>query len=174
MSYGLKVILFIIGTVGSMAISLHITTDEQAFEYCLQHKNSFIAIVWPIAQGKDAQILEILHAFGEICYQKKVYFTYNQVAKLLAQAHPKIIDIESHVAWYFPPGTIEKPARIFVMQFRNNKTADACKHAVRKLFGMQYRPIHINDYHYETIELAKFFFLNDQTKNPFSLFCVRH
>ncbi|MFA6066845.1 MAG: hypothetical protein WC707_06715 [Candidatus Babeliaceae bacterium] len=132
--------------------------DQEAYQYCCTHKNSFIAIVWPIAQGHDHAIKKILNTYGTIKYQKKVLLNYDQAYHLLHTAHPHIRNIAEHVNWYFPAGTFEKPARIFIVICPSTEQIIACKHAIRKLFSLQYRSIHVNDTHLETISLAKFFF----------------
>jgi len=134
------------------------TTDREAYDYCKQHKHAFIAIVWPIAQGNGEEIREIFKHYGKIIYKKQFFFDHKFAYKILKKAHPLVHDMDEHVDWYFPVGTYEKPARIFVLEFKNAETAIACKMAVRQIFKMQYRPIHVNDVHYETVELAEFFF----------------
>ncbi|MDR3550094.1 MAG: hypothetical protein P4L31_01660 [Candidatus Babeliales bacterium] len=151
----LTTILFFCG-----ALSARIETDHQAFDYCITHEKSFIAIVWPIAQGKDEQIRQTFEKYGAIKYQKSLYFTPDQAYSLLDRAHYNagIADMRKHVLWYFPPGTFEQPARIFVLKFKNVKTATECKYAIRRIFDLQYRAVHINDTHDETVELAQLFF----------------
>lgn len=134
------------------------TNDQEAYSYCKRNKQSFISVVWPIAQGKDAEIKDIFNKYGKIIYKKKVFFTYTKAYTILKLAHPFITHMREHVDWYFPAGSYEKPARIFVLEFENTETAMACKYAVRHIFNLQYRPLHINDTHAETMELAEFFF----------------
>lgn len=133
--------------------------DQEAYDYCKEHPQSFIAIVWPIAQGKDDEIQKIFGNYGKIIYRKKTFLNYKSARTLLKSAHPFINDMDKHVDWYFPAGTFEKPARIFVLEFKNTETAVSCKLAIRHMFkNLQYRSIHINDTHNETIDLARFFF----------------
>jgi len=141
-------------------LSAQIPDDSQAFDYCMTHHNSFVAIVWPIAQGKDERIKRTLNKYGQIKYQKNLYFNPEQALALLTRAHynAKIADMKEHFRWYFPSGTFEHPARIFVVKFKNVNAATECKYAVRRLFNLQYRAIHINDTHNETMELAELFF----------------
>lgn len=147
----------------SVSHAAMLSTDAQAYNYCLSHQSSFIAIVWPIAQGKDNRIEQIFNKFGRIIYRKIVYFTPKKAYKLLKQAHynANISDFKKHLAWYFPPGTYEQPARIFVLTFENAGQATACKYAIRNILfpHLQYRSIHINDYHAETVDLASSFFV---------------
>lgn len=132
--------------------------DAQALQYCVNNKKAFIAIVWPIAQGKDHEIMRILNKYGSIKYRKDVYLKPDQAHHLLRTAHRMVHDMAQHIAWYFPQGAYQRPARIFVVNFKNADTAITAKHAVRRLYKLSYRPIHINDYHSETTELAHYFF----------------
>lgn len=133
-------------------------TDAQAYDYCKKHPHAFIAVVWPLVQGKDAELHAIFKKHGKLVYRKEFFFTYKTARRTLKKAHPLIADLDDHVDWYFPAGTFQQPARIFVVEFKDAATAIACKMEIRHLFKLQYRPIHINDYHYETVEFAKLFF----------------
>jgi len=68
--------------------------------------------------------------------------------------------MNEHVSWYFPSGAFKRPARIFVVKAKSTATMVQCKYAIRRLFGLQYRAVHVNDTHPETVELAEFFFRN--------------
>lgn len=138
--------------------SLHLQTDKQAYEYCLKHKKSFVAVMWPLAQGKDKAIERIFKKYGKLLYYKTAHLNFKKAYHLLQKAHPHIPDMSEHVAWYFPEGTFALPARIFVLEFESAEIAVACKLAIRSLYNLQYRAIHINDTHSETVELAEFFF----------------
>jgi len=162
----MRVVSIVIISCVSLSGAQVLQNDQQAYAYCREEPRSFIAIVWPIAQGKDTLIKKILNSYGHIMYHKKFYFNKADAYTILQQAHqhipaaqPHCGSIKEHVKWYFPKSAYQNPARIFVLYFENPARALACKHAIRNLFpGLQYRSIHINDYHSETIELAEFFF----------------
>lgn len=152
---------FFILTFFNFAFYTHavlLRNDQEAYTYCTQKQQSFIAIMWPIAQGHDSSVTKIFNRYGEIKYRKDFYFTPQQALTILQQAHPHITNMQEHLNWYFPPGTYQKPARIFVLKFPNARTAVTCKHEIRKLYPLQYRSIHINDTHNETKDLARSFF----------------
>jgi len=44
--------------------------DQQAYAYCLADKHSFVAVVWPIAQGKDQELEQLFNHYGKIKYKK--------------------------------------------------------------------------------------------------------
>lgn len=139
-----------------------LSNDQEALVYCLNHTNSFIAIVWPIAQGKEALITGIMNLYGTILYRKEYYFTPKKALHILRKAHANVhipTSMKEHVKWYFPPHTYEQPGRIFVIRFSDMSQNLSCKYAIRRLYpDLHYRSIHINDYHSEAIELAKLFF----------------
>lgn len=133
-------------------------TDQAAYEFCKKNTKSFIAVVWPIAQGKDRLIEAILREHGILHYKKSIVLSPQQALWILSKAHPQITDMPLHFAWYFPKGTLEKPTKVFLMEFSDPTVAIACKTAIRQLFQLQFRAIHINDTHQETLELAHCFF----------------
>ncbi len=139
-----------------------ITNDREAYDYCRHNPKSYIAIIWPLVQGKDEQLLQLFAMYGTINYKKSMYLTPQQAYYLLKKAHPHISNMTEHVAWYFPPGTYQNAARIFVFTCRDQATTVLCKYAIRRLFNLDYRPVHINDTHHETVELAKFFFIKNK------------
>jgi hypothetical protein len=158
------------------AHAYELRNGQDAYNFCVTNKKSFISIVWPIAQGKDPQIEQLFNKHGKIKYKKPVKLSPSQAYYLLKTAHPHIPNMKEHVNWYFPPGVINHPARVYVLTYDSMETAVACKHAVRRLFsGLQYRSIHINDTHQETIELAQFFFGKKTVRKPgrtFTGFCL--
>jgi hypothetical protein len=140
--------------------------DQDAYRHCHSTQNTYIAIIWPIAQGKELFIKNIMNRYGTILYYKPFYFNKASAYVILQQAHqhipngqPHCGSMKEHLKWYFPKGSYDNPARIFVLYFKDTDHALSCKYAIRKLFpGLQYRSVHINDYHSETMQLAQFFF----------------
>ncbi len=164
----------IIVTIGWISVILpqitviqSIINDQEAYNHCLTDNNAFIAIIWPIAQGKETAIKKILNRYGKILYHKPFYFDKLSAYKILHYAHqhipngqPHCGSLKEHVKWYFPKGTYKNQASIYLLWFERSSDAISCKRTIRMLFPqLQYRSIHINDYHAETIQLAKFFFM---------------
>lgn len=155
----IRVVFFILWQTHTFCATM-VLNDQDAFTYCMTHPQSFVAIIWPIAQGKDKEIQQIMNSYGTIQYRKDTYLTHQSAYKILHKSHPSVPFIlkKAHFNWYFPPGSLKKKARIFVVKFSDASIAINCKHAIRNLFDLQYRSIHINDTHEETIEMAHFFF----------------
>lgn len=125
----------------------------------LKNPKSYIAIVWPISPLEaDPQIEEMLNKYGRIVHKEAFVLNRTEVYILLRLAHPHILNTAEHVNWYFPPGTLGKPTRVYIVLFDKLGTAVDTKHKIRRLFNLQYRTIHINDTRAETKELGKFFF----------------
>lgn len=142
--------------------------DKDAYNFCQKSPDTYIAIIWPIAQGKDKKIEKIFSSWGQIKYKKIVYITPKGAFYLLSEAHPHIMDMHEHVRWYFPHGTFDNPARVYLFQCPSVDYVVKCKHQIRKLYKLQYRSIHINDYYHETLNLAKIFF----KKNDFGYYYI--
>ncbi len=144
----------------TMLSATTVTNDQEAYQYCLTHKQSFFAIIWPIAQGKDKEIQAILNSYGTIKYRKDVYLSARGASKLLQKSHPAVPLIlkKAHFKWYFPHGILKNKARIFLVKFKNVQTAVACKQAVRSIFDLQYRSMHTTDTPEDALEMANFFF----------------
>ncbi len=135
------------------------TTDEsEVVQYCKKNKDTFIAIVWPMTQGKSKEIEKLFSSYGTICFKKKIKLTEKTAYLILKESHyncPAAKDMKSHFAWYFPAGALDNPAKIYVIKASSLSKVLKCKYAIRKLFNLQYRAIHINDTHKETIALAE-------------------
>lgn len=138
--------------------------EKDIVEFCAAHNNSFIAIVWPIAQGKHQEIKEKFAVYGKIMYEKEMLLSPQLAYTILKKSHyngpPSVTsDFKAHLNWYFPQKSLfKKPARIFVCTFDTVADATACKYAIRRLFKLSYRAVHINDTHAETEELAQLLF----------------
>lgn len=160
-------LLLIIGLIicNHTANIFAISTDQEALAFCKANTTSYIAIVWPIAQGKDDKIEKLFRKYGKLHYKKIVYFNHKQGASLLQDAHPHITNIQEHMKMYFPSsGIFAKPARIYLLTFKDLETAVKCKHAIRYLFDLGYSSIHTTDYQHEAIKLAEFFYTNNGSK----------
>ena len=135
--------------------------EHTIINYCKKNKDTFIAIIWPITQGKTKKIESLFSHYGKICFKKEILLTEEIAYHILKESHyncPAARDMESHFAWYFPKGALDNPAKIYVIKSSSLSKILKCKYAIRKLFNLQYRAIHINDTHKETIALAKVLF----------------
>jgi hypothetical protein len=154
-------------------------TDRQMLNFCKTNENSFIAIVWPNAQGFDNEIVDLFHEHGTVYGQKNVILSGTEIANVVRMAHrdvfmhkKQVLDIfemddyvAQHVRNYMPfAQNAQKCTRVFVVTFKDVDTQRKCKQHIRNLFNMGYLSIHINDTHDETVELAEYFFGADSAK----------
>jgi len=156
--------MWYIFSIACMFSTVNAFSDHEKLAFCENNSNSFIAIVWPIAEGKDAQIVSLLNTYGKIVHREEKILSPAQAFIILKKSHynaPKSVtsDFKAHLKWYFPKKSLfNKPARIFICLFTDTQQAAQCKYEIRKLFNLSYRPVHINDTHAETLELATLLF----------------
>lgn len=147
--------LLLMGLVSGLVV----LADPGAWQQALQFADSHIALVWPITPaGADAKIEQHLSSAGQILYRQAILLNKILAKQLLRHAHPQIVDLEKHFRWYFPGHTLSKPLRVYIVRFANLAEAVATKRAIRKLFNLGYRAIHINDTPAEAQELAQLLF----------------
>jgi hypothetical protein len=135
-----------------------ISNDHQALKYFMKNKNTYIALVWPIAQGKEQKINHVFNKYGTVHYKKQLYLNSVQALYILRNAHRDIQNIHEHFNWYFPPGILGNPARVFLFECGSDYQIRQCKYEIRALFKLQYRSIHIDDTHAQSMWLANIFF----------------
>src|SRR5579885_3621105 len=110
----MNLIIFSTSTVLAM-----LETDQIEYTYCIQNIKSHIAIIWPRADGKDLEIEQIFNKYGTIKFKKIVTINQNQAYELFKLAHPKVTDLAKHFKEFFSHNLIEKPLRIYVVDFEN-------------------------------------------------------
>lgn len=133
--------------------------DMAAQTFVEYDKNTFLAIVWPAAKGKEQQLTEIL---PNIVYQKKLKLNYNGAHNLLAQAYQNepwlgpaernFPGIHSKLTGCFPSFSA---IRIFLFQANSLDEVLALKDKVREQFGIGKHAIHITDDQEETLRIAR-------------------
>lgn len=136
--------------------------DAIAYQYCLLNSNTYLAIIFPSAQGKDEAIRATLEKYGSIFYQKSVYL-FNHGARNL------VTEIYAGESWLGDwsnnfAGAIGKvepcfqhsgPLRVYVFETEDLALVRRAKDEIRQLFNLENHSIHINDTHQETIRLAQ-------------------
>ena len=133
--------------------------DMAAQTFVEYDKNTFLAIVWPAAKGKEQQLNEIL---PNIVYQKKLKLNYNGAHNLLAQAYQNepwlgpaernFPGIHSKLTGCFPSFSA---IRVFLFQANSLEEVLSLKDKVREQFGIGKHAIHITDDQEETLRIAR-------------------
>lgn len=141
--------------------------DAMALKYCELKDNTYIACIFPVAEGKTDEITKIFSAYGSIVYTKNIYLnpvgTVNFVREIYDYAHwigsPKnnFAGARKDAAKRFPQDS-QNPLRIYLFECKNLHTVRACKKEIRKLFDAGDYAIHINDTYDESLVLARMVF----------------
>lgn len=159
MKIKLLTLIFIINILAFNNSWAMLLDDTQAYAYCLANPKSYVAIIWPKAQGKDDELQELFKKYGVVHYKKISYLNKEQAIEILTLAHPKVTNMVSHLKEYFPKDSMINAVRVYLVDFDSLPIALECKHAIRDFFGIGHISIHINDHHPQGIELAQFFFV---------------
>jgi hypothetical protein len=140
--------------------------DAMALEYAALRSNTFIAHIFPIAAGKDAELKEILDEYGVIVYEKKVFLHHHgplNFIKLIYQGEPWIGNYGNDFAGARRDSktrfsNAKQPMRVLLFECKSLELVRECKAKIRALFGLGNFSIHINDTHEDTIRLSQVLF----------------
>jgi len=145
--------------------------DRIALEYCMLNPQSVIVNLHPVAYGKDEAVEEFLGEYGKVFYKKEIYVN-SHAAFLITKRYYKnenwIGNYENNFAGARRHGyEVFKnckniPVRIYIYQCHNKKDLPILKSKIRFLYNLGNYPVHINDTHEETIDLAQLW-LNDNS-----------
>jgi len=146
--------------------------DDMALTYCTLKKNTYIAMVMPVAIGKDSEIKEIFDQYGMIVYQKKVFLNWNGAINLVCQAYkgePWLGNFDNSFAGAqhkarccFPQDhRTNNPLRVFLFECSSLEKVRKCKEKIRELFSVENHSIHVNDTHEQAIIAAQSFFVQN-------------
>ena len=138
--------------------------DAMALDFTRRHPNMAVVVIFPIAAGKDTEINKILSEYGQVAYEKEIYFTkfgqYNLIQLLYLNMH-----------WIDPGGDInygvrhhvdhrfwkDGPVRFIFFTFDEGSKTKEMKTQLRALFDLKNFSIHITDTHNETLRIAEQF-----------------
>jgi hypothetical protein len=136
--------------------------DAVVAEFCRLNGNSYIAIVWPKAIGRDQEIRNALNAAGRVYYEKRISLYRNGPVNLMkvVYGHHSWIGSWSDgysgavggAAKYFEG---DGDVRIFVFDCPSPSLVLKAKSDIRALFGIGNYSIHINDTHEEAVTLSQ-------------------
>jgi len=136
--------------------------DVIANNYCLNHANTYVAIIWPRAANYVEGMKGILEQCGTLLYQKSFELLNDGPLLLYQLAHPGFFDgkLKKHMQNYVPQD-MPQPYKFHAILFETDKClADVMyyKNLIRNYVGISYWSIHIDDYHYEVINLSQLVF----------------
>lgn len=141
--------------------------DAMASEYAKLKDNVFMILLWPSAEGKEKEFKNILHAYGDIIYQKNIYLNNEGSVHLVKQVYKteswvgneknNFVGARNKAQWCF-----EKKGPLRAFLFESEKDLIEMKEEVRKLYKIGKHAVHINDTKEETLELVGMLF-NDNS-----------
>lgn len=139
--------------------------DIAATEFVEISPNSFIALLWPSAEGKDELVDTML---GNVVYKKNIFLNLNGAKNLMTQVYALMKWIGSPDSDYqgvqaYVGRCFNKAGALRVITFIGTdlNTVVETKTRIRELFGIGNSAIHISDTHSEAISLARLLF-NDR------------
>jgi GT2 family glycosyltransferase/glycosyltransferase involved in cell wall biosynthesis len=143
--------------------------DAIAFEFCKLKNNAKMVMLFPSADGKDAEVEKILKKYGGIFYRKDIYLTQKGSVLLMSQIYKDEQWLGSmhdgfrgaqHKAAECFKSTL--PLCLFVFDPLYDADLIAAKDEIRALYNIGKHSVHINDRHDETLNIAKIL-LNDNS-----------
>jgi len=124
--------------------------------------NVYIALIWPSAVGKGADIEEII---SNIVYRKEIELSANGAHNMLTQLYYSeewLGDVTNKFKGvdgkYIECFRNLSPVRVFAFQAENLEAVLSIKNRIRNLFGIGKHSIHINDTHNEAIRISRLLF----------------
>lgn len=146
-------------------------SDYVALQYCLDNPSARIVNLHPLAGGRDEEVESILGEYGRIFYRKELKARGHlpeRVVRIYYREEPWIGDVtdgyagaRQHALKAFS-GRLSSPVRIYVLSGADDVALREAKQRIRVLFGKGNYPVHINDDHRGTCELARIWF-NDNS-----------
>ena len=129
--------------------------DTMALEYCKKHEDTFIAIIWPtVDYSKEQLIYEILSEHSVVAYRKKFTLKNNGPLEVLKAIPEKAPTIQNHYSFYFPPQLEEYQLICFVVRSPSAEEVTISKKKVRQVLNLYPFSIHVNDIHWQCLDLA--------------------
>ena len=143
--------------------------DSIALEYCKIKPNTFIATIFPSAEGESEEAERIIASKADIFYKKSLRLNSTGALNLMRQMY-------NGEPWGGTPDNgyvgLKEKARlcfqknedvnVYVITVADPKDTITIKEEVRKVFGIGNHSIHINDTWEETFRLSRCFF-NDKS-----------
>jgi GR25 family glycosyltransferase involved in LPS biosynthesis len=143
--------------------------DSLALEYCKIERNTFIATIFPSAEGDTEEAERIITAKANIFYKKSLRLNPNGALNLVRQMYNGkpwagtqdngCVELKEKARLCFQK---DSDVNVYVITVNDPKHCALIKEEVRKVFNIGNHSIHINDSREETLVLSRCFF-NDNS-----------
>jgi glycosyltransferase involved in cell wall biosynthesis len=136
--------------------------DAMATEYCRLKPSTFVAVVFPSAEGDHELAQTILSQHGELVYEKSLELGGQgpiNLMRLLYSGEPWLgSDADAFAGARAKAEACfgsQQPTRLSVLEGSGTETMARAKKAIRERFGIGNHSIHITDSHEETVRVAE-------------------
>lgn len=155
----LGLIALVITTGASMSAPL---SDAATIEYCMKHKKTYVAVIWPQGIAHADMIKKSIAKLGTIINTKTIMLNKKGFFLLYHNLHPRMtLATAERLFKPYLPHSLPSVSPCMAIVFDTSQTLEEiieAKAALRALLGKSYYSIHINDQHFQTIEAAQLFF----------------
>ena len=136
--------------------------DDMALNYCHLDARVRVAVLFPVARGRDDEIVQLLRDEGAIVYRKAVTVSHSgraNLVRLLYRNEPWLGDGSRPT-----PGLLHhvnsrfaglEPVRFVFFVGGHGEANRAVKEQIRSFFELGNDSIHINDSHEQTVSIAE-------------------
>ena len=143
-------------------------SDRVAVEYAKLKPNTFIATLFPSAQGNAQLAFDVLNKHGNVFYYKAVKLNGNGPLNLMKEFYTDeewAGGYHNNYAGYREKArlcfTSDHPTYFFLVEFDSLQASVNAKAEIRDVFQLGKHTIHINDTHEQTVRLANVVFNNN-------------
>lgn len=138
------------------------TLDVVATKFIEYAENTYMAFIWPTAQGRDEDIKDII---PNVVYRKKIQLNFNGAHNLLSQIYygeqwlgSEENDFKGSKAKLLQCFKNLNPVRVIAFQASSLEDVSRIKDEVRDIFNVGKHSIHITDTKEESVRLARVVF----------------
>ncbi len=139
--------------------------DAIACEHCKLKENTYLALLFPSAVGRDEEVRAILQRYGSIFYEKEVHLFNNGPLLLMTQIYKNenwLGDISNN----FGGARLKarecfrstSPLRVFLIETDDPQRLKDAKEEIRAIYRISNHSVHINDTHEETVRVSQLLF----------------
>ena len=152
----------VVPLVAAYPVAAAALSDAATITYCTNHKQTYVAVVWPQGIPHLNVIKKNIAKLGTVINTKTITLNKEGLFLLYHNLHPRMsLPTAERLFKPYLPASLPAASPCVAIVFETKKTLEEiieAKIALRKSLGKSYFTIHINDTHHQTIEAAKLFF----------------